>query len=96
MRVWFAEDSPSPQFKTLNVPFALMLTIALFSLSTAAMITALFARIIRRNKSVVFVAINRFAIKNAELVHVVDAVPICVLAASTRKDACARGKVDDN
>jgi hypothetical protein len=42
------------------------------------------------------VALDRFAPRDAELVLVVDAGPICVLTASTRKGACARGKVDDN
>jgi hypothetical protein len=89
--VWFAEGNPRPRFETSNVPF-----VKVVSLSTAAMIMASFALIIPRNKSVVFVALDRFAPRDAELVLVVDAGPICVLAASTRKGACARGKVDDN
>jgi hypothetical protein len=66
-----------------------------FPFDTAATTTALFARIIQRNKSVVFLAVHPFVLRNVELVRVVDAVPICVIAASSRKGACVRGKVDD-
>ena len=98
MRAWFADVNPSPRFKTLNVILALRnKVVARFSLITVATTTALFARIIPTNKSVVFVALPRFALpRNVELDPVVDAVPICVIAASTRKGACAKGKVDDN